>query len=89
MRERLGAIAREVKRNLALYRKVLRHPRTPRRSRWLLAAALGYLALPFDLIPDFLPVIGHVDDVVIIPLLVYLAMRAVPPDVVQECSSTL
>jgi carbonic anhydrase len=40
--------------------------------------------MPFDLVPDFVPVIGQLDDLVIIPLLVYLAMRRIPQDVVAE-----
>jgi uncharacterized membrane protein YkvA (DUF1232 family) len=41
--------------------------------------------LPFDLIPDFLPVIGHLDDLIIVPGLVWLALRLIPPAVMNEC----
>lgn len=47
--------------------------------------AIGYLLLPFDLIPDFIPVIGHLDDLVIVPGLIYLALKMIPDEVVAEC----
>ena len=41
--------------------------------------------MPFDLIPDFLPVIGQLDELVIIPLLLYCALKLTPQDVIMEC----
>jgi len=73
------------KRELDVYRRVMAHPRTPRASRWLLAACVAYALSPIDLIPDFIPVIGHLDDALIVPLLAYLALRRIPRDVVEEC----
>ena len=74
-------IAGALKRGLTFYRRILNDPRTPRLPKMLLWLALGYLALPFDLIPDGLPLIGHLDDAVIVPLLLLLAMRLTPPEV--------
>ena len=64
---------------------MLKHPRTPRLSKFLLALAVGYALLPFDLIPDFIPLIGHLDDLVIVPILVIVALKIIPKDVVEEC----
>ena len=85
MRTRLAEFARSFKREFDVYRRVLRHPRTPWAAKLLLGLAVGYLLLPFDLIPDFLPVVGQLDDALIVPGLVWLAVRLVPAGVVAEC----
>ena len=86
---RLREIAGRLKTELAVYRLVLKHPRTPRLAKFLLGMAVGYALLPFDLIPDFIPVIGHLDDLVIVPGLVILALKLIPPEVVAECRTTI
>ena len=78
-------VARAVKRELGVYRAVAKHPRTPRSARLLLGAALAYLMMPFDIIPDFIPIIGHLDDAIIVPGLIVLALRRIPPEIVEEC----
>jgi uncharacterized membrane protein YkvA (DUF1232 family) len=83
--QRLQETARVFTRELFVYRRVLKDQRTPRVAKILLGLAVGYALLPFDLIPDFLPVIGHLDDVIIVPGLVFLALRFIPPEVVAEC----
>ena len=87
VRERLLRIAREFKTQLLIYRAAIRHPRTPRLARWLLVAAVAYAASPIDLIPDFIPLLGHLDDLIIIPALVALAVRLIPHDVMLECKN--
>lgn len=81
----LRSMGQALKGEVKVYRLVWKHPRTPWLAKMLLALALGYLALPFDLIPDFLPVIGHVDDLVLVPALVVLALKLIPSDLVEEC----
>jgi uncharacterized membrane protein YkvA (DUF1232 family) len=82
--ERSKEIARSFKRELIVYQRVLRDERTPPSAKFFLALAIGYFCMPFDLIPDFIPVIGHLDDAIIIPALVFAGLRLVPGEVVSE-----
>jgi uncharacterized membrane protein YkvA (DUF1232 family) len=77
-------LAKSFKRELTVYRRVLADPRTPVSAKVFLGVAIGYLCMPFDLIPDFIPVLGYVDDAVIVPALVYTALRLIPPELVAE-----
>jgi len=81
----LRETAQRLKTELAVYRLALHHPKTPLLAKVLLGLAVGYVLLPFDLIPDFIPVVGHLDDLVIVPGLVYLALRLIPEVVMVEC----
>lgn len=78
-------MGRSFRRELRAYQIVLRDERTPRAARVLLWLAVGYALLPFDIIPDFIPIIGHLDDAVIVPALVIIALAKVPKDVLDEC----
>lgn len=79
-----GAYLR-LRREIRVYQLALRHPKTPRMARWLLMAAIAYCLSPIDLIPDFIPVLGYLDDAVIVPGLVVLAFRLTPREVIEEC----
>ena len=89
MIERAKVVTRRFKTELDVYRFVLAHPRTPRLSKILLGAAIGYFLSPIDLIPDFVPVLGQLDDLLIVPGLLYMALRNVPVDVIEECRQTV
>jgi len=77
-------LTRSFKRELIVYQRVLADSRTPVAAKVLLGLAVGYLCMPFDLIPDFIPVVGHLDDAVIVPALVYAALRFIPADLIAE-----
>jgi len=83
--DRWKSISKTLKHELKVYQLVLRDPRTPKPAKWLLGLAVGYILLPFDLIPDFIPLVGHLDDIIIVPVLVILALRLVPAEVILDC----
>ena len=85
MFDKLKSIGRNLKRELKVYKLVLKDSRTPKLSKFLLGLAVGYTLLPFDIIPDFIPVIGYLDDVIIVPALVFIAVKMIPKGVVEDC----
>lgn len=85
MLNRLKNIGRKFKKELAFYKSVLNDNRTPKVAKWLLAIAIGYAIMPFDLIPDFIPVIGQLDDLIIIPMLIIIAFKIIPKQVITDC----
>lgn len=85
MLARLAQEARRLKaETLALY-FAARHPETPWSARLLVAFIVGYALSPIDLIPDFIPVLGYLDELILLPLLLGLALRLIPPPVLAEC----
>jgi uncharacterized membrane protein YkvA (DUF1232 family) len=82
--KRLRALFQRFRTELLLYRRILADPRTPRSAKFLLGLAVAYTVTPLDLISDFIPVLGHLDDVIIVPLLVWLAIRAIPRPLLEE-----
>ncbi len=85
MRRTLADVGRRLRTEIVYYRLLYKDPRTPFLSRVLLWLAVAYTLLPFDLIPDFIPVVGHVDDLIIVPALVVTAVTLVPPEVREQC----
>lgn len=62
-----------------------RDPRVPWYAKALAACVVGYALSPIDLIPDFIPVLGYLDDLVLIPLGIVLVLRLIPPEAMDEC----
>jgi len=58
--------------------KLFKHPDTPKPAKWIAIAVIAYALSPIDLIPDFIPVLGLLDDVIIVPLGIALAVRLTP-----------
>ena len=64
---------------------VLKEPATPWYAKVLAVLTIGYALSPIDLIPDFIPVLGYLDDLLILPLLVLATVRLIPEDVFAQC----
>lgn len=62
-----------------------RDPRTPRLARAIVLSLAAYALSPIDLIPDFIPIVGHLDDVVIVGVGLWIARRMIPETVLSEC----
>ena len=62
-----------------------RDPRTPWYAKVWAAIVVGYAFSPVDLIPDFIPILGYLDDLVLIPLGVWLALKLIPAEVMVDC----
>lgn len=69
---------------LRLLRRLTADSTLPRGVRWRIGLTLGYLALPFDLVPDFLPVVGYADDVVVVALALRAVVRAAGPGALER-----
>jgi len=83
--DRLRAWARRIKRDGVTLWFAGRHPRTPWPAKALGVFVVAYALSPIDLVPDFIPVLGYVDDVLLLPALIWLAIRLLPPEVLAEC----
>jgi uncharacterized membrane protein YkvA (DUF1232 family) len=77
--------ARDILRDVMMLWFARRHPDTPFAARALCYVAAAYALSPIDLIPDFIPVLGYLDDALLLPLLVWLAVRLLPAHVVVAC----
>jgi uncharacterized membrane protein YkvA (DUF1232 family) len=62
-----------------------RHPATPWYAKLFVAGVVAYAFSPIDLIPDFIPVLGYLDDLLLIPLGIVIALKLIPPNVLAEC----
>lgn len=82
--ERLKQWARDLKREVVALWIAARDPRTPISARIVAAMVAGYALSPIDLIPDFIPVLGLLDDLLIVPLGILLAVRLIPPALMAE-----
>ena len=82
--ERLREAARALKREIAALAIAARDPRAPLRAKAFALFVVAYALSPVDLIPDFVPVLGLLDDLILVPLGLWIALRLMPPDLMAE-----
>ena len=81
----LRSRARELKVELIALALAARHPLTPWYAKLVIAGCVAYALTPVDLIPDAIPIVGFIDDLIFIPLAIALAVRFIPPPVLADC----
>ena len=84
MADRLKDWARVIKRDVHALYLASRDPRVPWYAKALAIVIAGYALSPIDLIPDFVPVLGYLDDVILLPLGIVLVIRLIPPEIMAE-----
>jgi uncharacterized membrane protein YkvA (DUF1232 family) len=84
MLRRAKAWAQNLKRDAKALRLASRDPRVPWYAKAIVAAVVAYALSPIDLIPDFIPVLGYLDDIVIVPAGIFLAISCIPPALMAE-----
>jgi uncharacterized membrane protein YkvA (DUF1232 family) len=85
MRKPLRDFAREIEKGVVTLYIAARDPRVPWNIKLAAAAIALYALSPFDLIPDFIPVLGHYDKVIILPIAIALLVEMIPPPLIAEC----
>lgn len=83
--DKLKTWAKQLKRDGVTLWFAGKHPRTPWHAKALGVFVVAYALSPIDLIPDFIPVLGYVDDVLLLPGLIWLTIKLLPPEVLKEC----
>ena len=84
MLDRLRDWARRLKREVGALWLAARDPRTPKLAKFVALATAAYALSPIDLIPDFVPVLGLLDDLILVPAGIWLARRLIPPTLLEE-----
>lgn len=85
MLERLKTEARRLKAEVLVLYFAARHPGTPWYAKLLVILIVAYAFSPIDLVPDFVPVLGVLDDLILVPLGIAVALRLIPGEVLAEC----
>ncbi len=82
--EKLKSRALRLKKEIAAIYYAYRDPGTPLLPKIIIALTLGYALSPIDLVPDFIPVLGYLDDLIIIPALIALSIKLIPEEIMEE-----
>jgi uncharacterized membrane protein YkvA (DUF1232 family) len=85
VKEKLKLRIKRIKLDIATLSLALTHKDTPKLAKIMIVISVGYACSPIDLIPDFIPVLGFLDDVLLLPLLIMIAIKLIPDDILKEC----
>jgi len=77
--------ATRLKKDIGIVFMAIKHKRTPWYAKALAALTVGYALSPIDLIPDFIPVLGYLDDIIILPAMIALTIKLIPKHVFEQC----
>lgn len=81
----LKSRAKQLKKDIPAIFLALRKKETPLRAKIMAAVTVGYALSPVDLIPDFIPVLGYLDDLILLPAFVALTLKLIPSEVMEQC----
>ena len=79
--------ATRLKKDIGIVFMAIKHKRTPWYAKALAALTVGYALSPIDFIPDFIPVLGYLDDIIILPVMIALTIKLIPKDVFEHCKA--
>lgn len=79
------AYAKKIKRELPVLYLAMKHKDTPWYAKLFALITVGYALSPIDLIPDFIPILGYLDDLILIPLAMTLTIKLIPKNVIEAC----
>lgn len=77
--------AKQLKKDIPVVFMALKKKETPWFSKALAILTIGYALSPIDLIPDFIPVLGYIDDVIILPLMIAATIKLIPKEIIDQC----
>lgn len=85
MFNQLKTWAKGLKKNIYVLYLAYKDPRVPWYAKVFTICVVAYAFSPIDLIPDFIPILGYLDDIILVPLGIMLALKMIPKDVIAEC----
>ena len=85
MLKRMKIRAKKLKRETYTLYLIYQHPEISFKKRLFLGIVIGYAFCPIDLVPDFIPVLGYLDDLILVPLGISIALKIIPKEIYEEC----
>jgi uncharacterized membrane protein YkvA (DUF1232 family) len=79
------AKAKELQYNISALYLAYKRKDVPVGAKIVIFITIGYALSPIDLIPDFIPILGYLDDLIILPILVYISLKLIPKEIMEEC----